>query len=366
MTTSQTNSDPMHIKVKGFKVFKDRHGKLRCYHRATGMAIDLAKCPTGSMEFAAECARIVALSGPAGNAKPGSLGLLIKEYKKSPQWQELAPKTCEWYEMGFSYLDPIIDTPLLRFNRPLVVKIRDKAFQKKGWYFANLLKTSLSMVFSWGVERGFMDDNPAKQIKKVKRPKGLLRANRPWKKSERDIVMNALSAHVKPILTAMLYTGIDPCDAVKLPKTKYKDGAFDLNRQKTGHSVWKPVTRELKSIISSMPKHNAITLFANSYGKPWTKGGLDSVWSKEKKALEAAGLIEKGLTLKGLRHTHATMIRESGGSHREVADALGDISESMGAWYSRDADLKQGQSRVIKAFDKHHKFVKPSKKSVKP
>jgi hypothetical protein len=28
------------IRVKGFKIFKDRHGRERCYHRKTGEKID--------------------------------------------------------------------------------------------------------------------------------------------------------------------------------------------------------------------------------------------------------------------------------------------------------------------------------------
>lgn len=365
MTILPTNCEPMQVKVKGFKLFKDRHGKVRCYHRATGAPIDLEKHLLHSVEFLGECGRISALYTPT-EAKPGSLGLLIKEYKASPSWQELQPKSREWYEMGFQYLKPINDTPLLRFNPPLIVKIRDKAYKKKSWYFANLVKTTLSTVFSWGTERGYIENNPAKQVKKIKRPKDKARANRPWAENERDIVLDEADPHARPVLAAMLYVGIDPCDAVKMPKTKFNGEAFDFNRQKTGNPVWKPAPRALKQIISKMPKHDAITLFANSYGKPWTKSGFDSYWHKLKKSLEKRGLIQIGLTLKGLRHTHATMIRESGGSHREVADALGDKSEAMGAWYSRDADLKEGQSKVIKAFDKHHKIVKPSNKSVKP
>src|SRR5262245_6970901 len=48
------------VRVKGFKVFRDRHGRWRCYHRKTGTAIDLAKAPIGSPEFFAECARVSA------------------------------------------------------------------------------------------------------------------------------------------------------------------------------------------------------------------------------------------------------------------------------------------------------------------
>lgn len=46
------------IRVKGFKVFADRYGAKRCYHRATGEKIDLKKAPLGSAGFFAEVARI--------------------------------------------------------------------------------------------------------------------------------------------------------------------------------------------------------------------------------------------------------------------------------------------------------------------
>ena len=42
----------------GFKIFKDQHGKDRCYHRLTRTPIDLRKYPLGSAAFIAECRRI--------------------------------------------------------------------------------------------------------------------------------------------------------------------------------------------------------------------------------------------------------------------------------------------------------------------
>ena len=36
------------VSVKGFKIFDDRHGKPRCYHRATRTPIDLVAAPLGS------------------------------------------------------------------------------------------------------------------------------------------------------------------------------------------------------------------------------------------------------------------------------------------------------------------------------
>lgn len=50
------------VRVKGFKIFKDRHGKQRCYHRETGHKVDLTHAPIGSAEFFAECETIRAIA----------------------------------------------------------------------------------------------------------------------------------------------------------------------------------------------------------------------------------------------------------------------------------------------------------------
>jgi len=371
MTILSESSD-VHVNIKGFKIFKDRHGKLRCYHRASGEKIDLDKFPVDGLDFLGECGRIAALYKPSSEAKPGSLGLLVVEYKKSPAWQILEPKSREWYEMAFEYLKPINDTPLFRFNPPLVVKIMDRAIQVgKSWYFANQIKTSLSTIFSWAVERGMMDANPAKQVKKKKRPKDKPRANRPWTDNERFTALQEAPAHFKANLGIMMYIGLDPCDTIALRKNQSDGNAVDTNRKKTGHPVWKPIPTALKVILAAAPAHNAVTICANSYGEPWTKSGQDSVWFKLKADLLNRGLIGEGLTLKGLRHSHATLLGEQGENDRTIADALGDESESMGRHYSRDASVKKKMEKVVVAFNKNESkklknFVKPSGKSVKP
>ena len=69
-------------------------------------------------------------------------------------------------------LKPIADTPLVKFDKPLIVRIRDKA-TTKGRRQANYVKTVLSLLFAWGCERGFLGTNPAAGIKSIRRQKGL-------------------------------------------------------------------------------------------------------------------------------------------------------------------------------------------------
>jgi hypothetical protein len=185
-------------RVEGFKIFPDRHGHLRCYHRKTGVAVDLKKSPLGSAEFFAECTKITAVTdAKAAKEKPGTLGLLTCDYRKSPVFQDLAPTTRADYQTHFDYLWPITDTSLVSFDRPLVVRIRDKAAASKGRRFGNYLKATLSVIFGWGRERGFIADNPASGSKAIRRQKGAPEANRPWSDQERDAVLDAAPDHMR-------------------------------------------------------------------------------------------------------------------------------------------------------------------------
>jgi hypothetical protein len=204
------------VRVKGFHIFRDRYGHWRCYHRETGTRIDLTAAPLGTAAFFAECSRITSLAEAlsAEKEKPGTLGRLIIDYRSSPVFQDLAPQTQFDYQKIFNYLRPIADTPLMRFDRPLVVRIRDKAAESKGRRFGNYVKAVLSLLFSWGRERGFLSDNPASGIKDIRRQKSLPEANRPWSDRERDAVLAAAPAHMRPAIALMMFTGLGPKDAL--------------------------------------------------------------------------------------------------------------------------------------------------------
>ncbi len=63
------------------------------------------------------------------------------------------------------------------------------------------------------------------------------------------------------------------------------------------------------------------------------------------------GVIEPGLTLKGLRHTVATILAEMGYDERTIADMLGQSTTAMARHYSRRADKARKLNSVIKDFN---------------
>jgi integrase len=353
------------VRVKGFKIFEGRHrnGKQYCYHRRTGECIDLEKHPIGSAGFLAECARINALAMAAA-PKPGTLGLLIQAYRADSVFADLAPRTRIDYQRVFDYLKPIADIALVKFDRPLIVRIRDKAAATRGRRQANYVKSVLSLLFAWGVERGFLAMNPASGIKSIRRKKGLPEANRPWSDEERHLVLDRLPVHMRLAVGLMMFAGLGPKDALKLPRSFFKDGEIATRRSKTGVPVFWPCPAPLKELIEGAPAHHAITLCATSRGKPWTESGFNASWRPVKLQLEKEGAIGSGLTLYGLRHTVAVIMRELGFDERTIADALGQKTIEMARHYAKGADLKPKMRSVVKSLDaawneRKTKTVKP-------
>jgi integrase len=351
------------VRVKGFQIFKDRHGRWRCYHRKTGTAIDLAKAPLGSAEFFAECARISALT-TITTPKPGTLGALISSYRDHRIFRELAPRTRSDYQGVFDYLKPIADTPLIKFDRPLVVRIRDKAATSRGRKFANDVKARLSTLFGWGSELGYLADNPASGIKDIRRPKGMPDANRPWADEERDAVLAEAPPQLKPAIALMMFTGLGPKDALTLPRKFYRDGEIATRRSKTGEPVFWPCPAPLAAVLAAAPAHDTITLCANSNGRPWTRSGFRASWRPLRRRLEVAGRVGPGLTLYGLRHTVAVIMREAGWDERTIADALGQKTIEMARHYAKGADLRPKMRDVAKSLDVE--WDKRRTKTVKP
>jgi integrase len=352
------------VRVKGFQIFKDRHGRLRCYHRKTKQPVDLAKAPIGSPEFFAECARISAVA-TATEPKPGTLGMLISAYRAHPAFTDLAPRTKSDYQVQFDYLKPIDDTPLVRFDKPFIVRIRDKAHKDRGRKFANDLKARFSGLFGWGSERGYVTANHATGIKDIRRPKDMPDANRPWADEEREAVLAACPPHMKPAIALMMFTAIGPKDALKLPRNCHREGEIATSRSKTGEPIFWSCPALLKAVLEQAPAHDAVTLCANSDGKPWTISGFRASWRPLRLRLEREGKIGPGLTLYGLRHTMAVIIREMGMDERTIADALGQKTIEMARHYAKGADLKPKMRGVVKRLDEYFE-KRTSNKSVKP
>jgi hypothetical protein len=158
-------------------------------------------------------------------------------------------------------------------------------------------------------ERGHVT---ATGIKDVRRKKGAPVANRPWTDEKREAVLARASSHILTPVALMMFTGLGSKGALSLPKASYRNREISTSRAKTGEPVFWPAPLSLAMILAAAPEHDADALRATSGGTPWTLSGFRASWRPIRVKLEKAERVQPGLTLYGLRHTVAVILREFG------------------------------------------------------
>jgi integrase len=162
--------------------------------------------------------------------------------------------------------------------------------------------------------------------------------------------MRAAPKHLRLPVALGMYMGWREGDVLAMSKTARRGMWFSLTTQKTGEHAEMPIPRPLVAILKECADHDAITLCANSRGAPWTQDGFSASFRKFLKRLEADGQVGTGLTFHGLRHTAATVLKESGASDDDIAVWL-THSPQMARHYSRDASKRERRKAIVRKFD---------------
>ena len=325
------------IKVRGVKLYRSR-GKLYAYHRRTGTRIRAA---FGTAAFLAEVER---LDGQQPLApKPGTLGALISAYRRSPEFLELAPRTRADYQKVFDYLKPLDGDPLINITSAYVIEARDAAFAAHKRRFANYVLAVLRLLLKWGAVRDLVETNQAAAVPKLRRPRNMAPANRPWTDKEYEAVVSAAVGGMKIAIALARFTGIPEGDMVRLPRSAYDGNWISWRRGKTGNPVDLPAHPDLKVILDDRHRTpvEAMTIVAGVKGRPYTESGFRTVFFGLIKSLRERGLVGPGLTFQGLRTTAATALAEAGCSTQTIMAVTGHSTEAMASHYTRQANRKQ-------------------------
>jgi integrase len=154
---------------------------------------------------------------------------------------------------------------------------------------------------------------------------------------------------VRAILVLAGILGWRGGETITAPRGCYDRKARTITRisSKSGRVVTSAVPAQVAKTLNVLFPHDATTLLVNSRGKPWTENGFRVSVFELLRQLEREKLIQRGLTIHGLRHTVATRARELGFTPRAIADTLGQETEGMALHYSKTADATRGVIEVV-------------------
>ena len=336
------------VRVRGVQRFK-RKGRWYCYHRKSGTAL---REPFGTPAFFKELAEAEAKWQGRGSAKakPGTLGQVITSYRTSPAFADLAERTRADYQKVFDYLSPMDGMELAKIDAAWIAKLRDKTYRKRKRRFANYVLSVLSSTFKHAKEYGLMADNPALGMSRIRRPKSMPKANRPWTESERREVLSTAPRQLRLPLALSIYTALRQGDVLTVSRDVIKpDGWIVVLTGKAGTEVPWPIHPHLQEIIDEAEIPEVGTLCLNSRGKPWTASGFRASLRTHLLGLYGKG---SGLTFHGLRHTKAAMMKEAGASDEDIAIALGQKTVAMARHYSESASKRKRMGEVVKLLER--------------
>jgi integrase len=339
------------------------NGKLYYYYRRGKLRRRLPGAP-GEPGFTAAYDAFHSAATTADENRPdstngeGTLAALVAAYRASPEWRALQPATHSDYQKALKPLET-------RFGH-LVVKAIPRAFVfgLRDLYAtrpakkpndppiatprrANRMVAVLSIILSWGVDRGWRPDNPALRPKKLKTGEGW----RPWTAAELATfeACDKVSAELKLAVVLAAASGQRGGDLITMTWGAYRDGAIEVVQLKTEARVWVPLHATAKARVDAAPRR-AVTILTRPDGQPWKINHFRHAMGD---AIRAAGLI--GVVTHGLRATAATWLAEAGCSEREIMAITGHTSSSSVARYTRQAEQKVRATAAVEKLEKHRR-----------
>jgi integrase len=296
----------------------------------------------------------------------GTLGALIAWFEKEcAAYDEFAERTRKAYGEAFEWLRPEYDCPLDVIDTASLYEVRDRCAKDRTPHFADKMISALSSMFGYAVKRRKMPSNPC--IGMDKAHKADPNANREWYAEEWKTTIEAAPLEIRTAMMLARYAGMRSQTILVVTWKQYVDHpltgkAFRFVPRKTkkkNPEVIVPIMPELQAYLAEIKVRTPDGQIAlREGGTPWANE-LDmqrrvSNWLRRR---EAAGLIGAGTTLHGLRVSYAAWLSRAGANTKEVAAALGDSTEKMGAHYTRHVDQ---QASVVRAFSRVTE-VKPDK-----
>lgn len=344
------------VRLEGLKIARSR-GKYYVYHRATGEAI-LRGFGGNKVALLAELAKpeLIGTYNAKRKRSPqsypaGTLGSLIHWYTtEAPEWKALADSTKEKYQDAYSYLEPEYDIQASEISQAGLYEARDKCSAAKWPRFADIMMTALSSMFRRAVARGKMPNNPAIGVERIHSYDP--NSNREWRPEEWVTVFGLAPLKFQIPMMLARYPGFRGQTIVKVQWKHYQPDpayrkCFRIVAKKNSEQVWVPATPEIQSFLDGLTR-TSLNIAVRPDGTPWeTEKQMQTAISNWLKALERKGVVEPGLTLHGLRVTYAAGLSRDGANTGEVAAALGDRDERMGAHYTRHVE---NEARVVRAF----------------
>lgn len=274
-----------------------------------------------------------------------SLEALIKAYMHSPEWRILSESTRATRLPYIRSLTKIGHLRVRDFTRREFLEMRDMIAEQRGNGAADNFKQAASVLFTWAVDRHWIEQSPIFKVKKLST--GELPA---WTPEHAVAALSGLRENLRRVVVLGLYTGQRRGDLCAAKWSDYDGEIIHFVQRKTKADISIRVTPELKAELDAWKATaSGETILTNDWGKPWLPNTLSISIPRAFRALN----LPPGLNMHGMRKLFAAGMAANGASAHEIGANTGHQTLAMVQHYTRSADqrkLSEGAVGKIQSF----------------
>jgi len=198
---------------------------------------------------------------------------VLRDFKSSPEWATLAPKTKADYARVLDHLRPIGDFQADNVRRQHVIRIRNKMGSNRRTQ--DLFVAAVSRMFSIGMDLGYTDRNPAARIERLNDPESYA----PWLLAARErFEASEMRDWMRDAYMLALWTAQRESDVLRLSRSRFDGDGFEIRQgrpeAKRGKgrrgpvvTLYVPAPAPLRSYLSRRT-FNGLMFVADAEGKP--------------------------------------------------------------------------------------------------
>lgn len=243
---------------------------------------------------------------------------------------------------AFGRLEAIARFPAATIKRQHIMRLRDKLSDTPR--AAHLLVQATSRLYEFGIDRGLVEANPARKIKRLARS----RMHRAWDAADWAWLMQ--SSPPWWLLTACMLGGflaIRREDVTSLDWPAYRAGVLNYRAGKNGEEMWLKAQPDLaRHLDETLARQGGVAsgpIVRDEVGRRITPSRLSHTLRAHCLAHGRTGELH----FHGLRHMAAGAMAEAKCTEAEIAAVTGHRSPSMVAHYTRQANRRHLASAAL-------------------
>lgn len=277
-----------------------------------------------------------------------TVGALILAYKASPEWHRLAASTQANYKVYLRVLEADPATLVADITRRDVLAVRDAVAQARGNGAATGFLRAASALFSWAVDREWIDTTPVVRIKAL--PRGAFPA---WNEHQVAAAVCKLREPLRRAVVLAAHTGQRRGDLCALRWDAYDGHKLRFTQQKTGQAMVLTVSPTLRAELDAWRREaTTLTILHDARGQPWKAPRLTE---QLRRALAKIGLA--GLGIHGIRKYVAASLAADGATTHEIAAVTGHKTLGMVQHYTESVNREKLAERAVNRGSQRSKIT---------